>query len=992
MKKTVLFLLTGIVYTGFGQDLSQIYQKYQNSKDDRYHKEFMEKVKEIFGENRLSSKNIDHVEGDPITELRYYLKKFKDTGDHEYYKRFMEVFHKKLEKKERTKFVYRGEDKELLKLILITFLATNDLENGYLAASKGKELFPEDLYFTEKLAEISLWLGKSDESLENYLILYEKTGDEKYKKTVLDLSFALNRYEISEKILEEEMTRGDFSNWEKAVFVYENLGKPEKSIDLLEKVYEKTGSKKALKKLIYVYINTGNIDEALKRIGDIKDLSVEDSLEFSQLLYSKRKFKESLNLLKKKISEASYYNSEYWITLSDLGWGLHDYDTSFFASSVLYYTRNYRKTDLERMVIYNSYKRRFNDLSAISKVGWVRYREPFFFNYYLYSLKEQKRYEDIIKSLKNLSKQDRIRLEKESFFWTYYIESLLKLGRKDEAVEIYETAISMRPEDHYLIPGYLWLLIELKKLNKLRTSLKKWKSLSFTSKDFILAYGSGYSILQNSQSAEPYIRRLVQMYGNNPEILSLYGDILDLSGRDHEAYGYRFKAWKLFEFNRELREKYLKTYLYLALFFESGEEIKGLLRSSESKLPKKDIENLKITWNLMRGNFDKANYLLKRYADPEPWMELSISINYYDLFDQKRNLDKNLENLPIRDRVYSLENIGEIKTAESYAFYGLERNRYDSFLYLKLRDLSYTFGNKFKVTSEIYKRRDITQFLTGSSLKIEILKGIFLKASGGITSLAKNSSEEFVNLPDNMSYVELGIGGRTLKTKWKINFRESNKLKDYKSVEFFITTPLKDKFSIEISGGKNSDADETVYLYYGGMKDYVKGNILYTFTPKTFLNLIGEVSSFKAQDNESIGSGKTLTVEGIRKLRSGYPDFTVYSYIRSGIFSEKDQKGIINKISIYQNPIVLPENYYEFGSGFLFGFDNKYKYTRIWRPFFNTGLFLNTVTGLGMNFEAGAGGHIFNQDHLSFGTSYFKGVQGTTDSILRLYINYLLLF
>jgi len=64
----------------------------------------------------------------------------------------------------------------------------------------------------------------------------------------------------------------------------------------------------------------------------------------------------------------------------------------------------------------------------------------------------------------------------------------------------------------------------------------------------------------------------------------------------------------------------------------------------------------------------------------------------------------------------------------------------------------------------------------------------------------------------------------------------------------------------------------------------------------------------------------------------------------------------------------------------------------VWRPFFETGLFLNDVIGAGFSMEAGIGGHILEQDHLSVGGSYFKGVQGTTDNILKMYINYFLLF
>ncbi|HHG74894.1 MAG TPA: hypothetical protein ENK22_07590 [Persephonella sp.] len=187
-------------------------------------------------------------------------------------------------------------------------------------------------------------------------------------------------------------------------------------------------------------------------------------------------------------------------------------------------------------------------------------------------------------------------------------------------------------------------------------------------------------------------------------------------------------------------------------------------------------------------------------------------------------------------------------------------------------------------------------------------------------------------------------------------------------------------------------SDETLYLYYGGLSDYIKLFISYNLTEKIGLSSDFSIASYKSVDGKDIGKGKIFNIEGYYKVRSGYPDFTVSLYSRNGLFSEKTQKGKINNISVFYNPDVLPENYCEFGGNFFFGYEHKDYYTRIFRPFMSFGSYYNCVTGFGYGFDLGIGGHLFQQDHISVGTSYYKGTQGTNDFIIRFYVNYNLWF
>ncbi len=986
MKRYLFIFFLGLITSAYSSDLEILYKRYKETENELYYREFMKRVKKIFGKKEIQGFK------DDMSHIRFLMEKYRETGDNRYYKKFMSFFHKRLEIKGRKKYVYKGEDRNLLKLILKTFLATNDLENGFTAAEKGTELFPDDIFFLKNLADISIWLGKYNKAVEAYYKLYVKTKKKEYREKALKLSMTVYRYDIALKILKDEIQTGNYTHWKEIVAVYESLGEPEKAKHILKLVYSLKKNREALKKLIYLNIDTGNIDSAVKEISRLDQITVSDALEFSRVFYALRMDKKSLDILKRVIGKADFKDYEYWSTLSDLAWGLKDYETGFFASSVLYYTRKSRKIDYERMILFTINKDKYKELADISYSGWLKYRSAHFFYYYLYALDNLKDYDKILLSIRYLPLKELNILKRKEFFWFYYIKAILNKEGKRKAVEIYRKAVSYMPNSDDLITGYIWLLIDLKLYDELEKALNRWKHISFSTDDLILAYASGYSLLQNSLNALPYIRKLYEKNNRNPEIVSLYADILEVSGDTERARYYRYKAWRILK-NRSagLNRQEFKTYLYLSIFFEPADRILYLFKKAEKIMDPEDLKEIKIIYNLQRNNYQTVKYILKKYRNPSPWIELNLALKHYDRYRMDKIIKTHKRYLPIRDSVEALKILGYIGVSKNYGFENLNKNPYDNLLYRKYRDIVQNYENRFNIGVEYYLRRKISQFGGLSNFKYKSGKYSY---HVGIKhyNILSNYNEEIKNLPSSMYLISIGISSKRDSYSYGFSVSYLERLKSLLGLKLDIETYLKDDLHIRLTGGKNLISEETMYLYYGGMKDILRSIIFYNLTNNTFLDISAELNRYKSQDNKDIGKGYIFTMEGFKKLRIGYPDYTFYSYLKKGYFSEKEDKGIINRISIYNNPVVLPESYLEIGTGFSFGLEHKNIYTRIWRPYFNSVLFANSITGLGFGFEAGAGGSLWNQDHLSLGLSFFKGVQGTTDSILKLNIGYFLLF
>jgi len=231
------------------------------------------------------------------------------------------------------KDVQSVRDQELLKLMLNSFLWSGDLKNAYKVAKKGVKLFPKDIFWLGKAADISLWIGKSEEAKDYYYRLYKITKEKKLRKKLIELSIELKK------------------NWKKLVELYEKLGQPDKALKFLKNIYKKHKKVEYLKGMIKIQLLLGHTEQAFKNLNKLKDLGNLDTRYVTFLYYmldSLYKLKRYGQIIKDRASMKSF---DYWKILSDLAWNLRDYKNSVYASRVLITSGKGRDVDYERLII-----------------------------------------------------------------------------------------------------------------------------------------------------------------------------------------------------------------------------------------------------------------------------------------------------------------------------------------------------------------------------------------------------------------------------------------------------------------------------------------------------------------------------------------------------------------------------------------------------------------------------------------------------------------
>ena len=891
-------------------------------------------------------------------------------------------------------------DEEILKEAIKVYLAAGKVNKAYEVAQKGLALFPKSAFWEKYAADTALWSSKVDEAFQYYLEYYSKTKSPEVRVKLLDLSLALKKYFVAKEIIEEEIRKGDYTRWQELAYIYEHLGEPEKAIELYREQYKRTKNPEYLRKIVKLELSindTLNAQRDLNELLKYGKLDVQDALELSYLLFSTRQYKKSLAVLKLVKNKATEKDVVYWTTLADLAWDLGEKNTSIEVAEYLYKHKLARPTDLERLIYHYTEKKDYQKIKVLARELWHKKRNETTFYYYASTLYELGEYKKVLQLIKELNKEEIDILKTKPYFWTLYSNSLVRLGKIEDATKVYEMALKYNPDNKDLILSFLWFLTDSKQTDKLVKYLEKYKSYSYTDKRFIFLYGVAYTVLQNSLQAKPYLKKLVDMEPNNVDYLLMYADAVDLSGETEIAEKYRFKIWK--QLRAKLRQNpnlikdrnFLRDYMRLSIIFAPATETQNLMVYAKKVLTKKELNSIKITWYLARREYDKAKYLIKQKLGVEPWMELSVALSERDTEEMEKLLRKRLKALPIRDRVEAAKETGNEGLAKNIAFKGLEKNRRDSDLYKQYRELTEETSSKAKISVEHIKR-EIPQTKIKTSIKIKAYKNFYFDLGGDTILSPKQEGGGLKNIPSKKSKKYIKVIEKDLDKKVEVEVGKRTGVKDVGYGKLTIEDYLGNKLNLHLSLGYNLSTDETLYLYYGGMKNSLKLGLNYNITPYNSASVSVEHNKYKDLNSLTLGSGTIIEATATHKFRLGYPDFTVSVYVRKGGFSERGNKGLINNLSTFKNPKVLPVSYNETGIRFSFGEYEKEIYNRTFKPFFSTSISYNDEYGLGYGISGGITGNLFPQGDITIGASFNKGFKGTGNQITTYYIEYFLLF
>ncbi|WP_456437043.1 tetratricopeptide repeat protein [Desulfurobacterium sp.] len=923
-----------------------------------------------------------------IKDLKKFSKKLSLLGIKNFF--FAPTSPRKIEKKlYKTVTANLNNREEILKTSLRIFLGNNNLKKAFEVARRGTVLFPEHKFWWEWLAKISLWLDNQPVALQAYKKLYFSFNEEKVFHRTYSLALVLGDEETAQKLIEEEIKKGHKVLFYKDLIAFfRKMGNIDKGIELAEKVYG--NNPQLIREAAFIYWFYGEKQKALKELEKLKILkkyTYNDALIEAKIFISDRKFDKALQVLKNNADSVPKSLTDYWQLMGNLAWALGDYETAARASETLVNTGKGKDFDYSRIILFyasvNPEKAMKYALEGYKATGI----EDFMIDF-LSLASKLKRWKLIISTIDSLPEAEKRRLLSENYPLSVYVLALSNIGKVKKAKSLMEIELKNRKNTE-LIEQYIYFLMDNQDIKDLEKALFNYKKYAVLNPyPFIAAY----LYLQNGKEALKLIKS-VKIPPSDFSMLLTKADILELYGKPEEARAIRFNLFKKMKKIIEKQGMFknpdeLVSYLRVAMYYEPLWKFERELQASQKFLPPKVYKELYYSFLLKSGQTEKVDYLVTRHReDVSKWLQLNLALYEDDRYKMMKLTSNYGPVLPIRDRVTALTLEGKPGKALNTAFIKLTHNPYDEELYKQLRDLNTQYRNYGVISETLEDRSGLYDIRTDFSFK-------YGKKGNGVYAGIHQSNTKFLNKSEYRKlfdryatdlYVEKLFSTGSAKLSFNIIKNKSTNV----GLTLTYRTLLNHRTEVKVEGSSATTADESVYLMSAGYKSTAGIYISYPVMNSLTLTSNIEWNKYFSSDRKNLGSGTNLYEEILYKLRAGYPDFTFKTYVLKTFYNEKNHTNTaVDEMTYYPPADALPESSMEVGIGFEFGYENKYNYVRVWRPFFNISTGYNTVYGWGVSTGGGIGGMLVGKDNLNLGFSYSINPQATGDRIFKFEINY----
>ncbi len=903
------------------------------------------------------------------------------------------------------KSIYSSSMDEELKLILQAFLYNGDVENAYKTAKIGYMQEPNSYYWNEKMAETSRWSGRTDESIGYMLFLYSLKGDTKTRDELITYGNDIYQYEQIESLVVNKARKNPTDeNIDAVTTIYNQTGSPEKAAMFLEEQYKKNPTKDIyLTKILKIYLEVGDLQKAAIIVNIMQDkklYNLENALLISSYYYLKGDMKESYNTLILTKDKTKTKNEKFNQVLSDISWYIQDYKTGAEASKRLMAMDKARLVDYERVIFM--YKKTDTELVfKASKDAYNEYKITYLFYGYADSAMKLDKYDGLRDAIIKIDKTDSP-LKNSALYWLIKANVYEHYNKPVLRREALEMAILIDPDNFQNKVTLFWFFMENnlnEELNKLLQEMSEDKNLNPA---FYMPLATAYLHLQNIDKANYYAQKLIEI--NHPISYSI--DFKFLMGYIYQAQGYEQLYKNEMQaivkiFKKQLKKNpkliqtdpFLNNYLRALMFTVKAEKFEKKLKKAEKYLTKKHYNEISYSWAVYNKAYEKSHEIFQSIREKEVWLRFSNAQIFQNHTELENLLDAYLGTSSMGNVSQTALQDGQVALAQKIAYDSLNTNSYSLNNYNQHLSLSRNRSDEFYSHIANYNRNPLEQNYIKLKNKTYIAEGwsLLSKVNYFENSIINNTDLKYV--PDTTVQVGLGVKREFERIEIEFGAGYNDSMRSYISYSVLGKYRISTDIVVKMGYEKNKDALDTIQLMLAGKKDTLSVGLAWNMFDSTIVELLYESNDFSSQDEVDVGKGSFARASIVRKFRSGYPDWLMGLYVNFGNYDEiVGPSGVMDQIDNGVYP-VLPYNFYDIGATFSLGMQNSQAYTRVWRPYIEVSPYYNSTLGsINFSANAGYGGKIFHQDHLSVGVAYSETVYGTSQSTLELYLKYQFLY
>ena len=307
---------------------------------------------------------------------------------------------------------------EELKLVLQAFLYSNDLENAYKAASIGYKREPKSYYWNQKMADISRWSGRGQEAMKYMKFLYKRKHDSKLAEDIINYALSAYQYDaVKGLVVQEAKAHPTKTNIDRMVYIYSQIGEPEKATKILHKLYLQQHNIDYLTKELQIYMDIGDLEAAngIIKIIEKDNLYTYDNCKLiSYYYYLKGNMSEAYNVFT-KVDIAKKYDKDFYESFTDLGWYLQKYKSASVISEIIIKNNDGRLVDYERVIDTN---KDTNPQLALnmSLEAYRKFHHSYLYYSYAQNAIKHNKFDDLKLVNSELDKQNAL-ITKEANYW-----------------------------------------------------------------------------------------------------------------------------------------------------------------------------------------------------------------------------------------------------------------------------------------------------------------------------------------------------------------------------------------------------------------------------------------------------------------------------------------------------------------------------------------------------------------------------------------------
>jgi len=890
---------------------------------------------------------------------------------------------------------------EELKLILQVYLYKSDLDNAYKVAKIGYKRNKKSYYWNQKMAEVSQWTGRGDESMKHMAFLYKKKHNNKLQTELINYGLFTRRYEDIEPYVYDKARRNPSKkNIDVMIYVHSQIGTPEKSAQFLERMYKKNKKKgEYLTEALEIYLEMGELESA-KRVVSLIEKQNNYTTKNAELIayyyYLEHDMSAAYNAL--TLAKGDDGSEKYYQLVSDLGWYTQDKKSSAAASRILMEKYQARLVDYERIVYV--YQNDNNKLAAkAAKNAYVKNNVTYLFYSFAEESINSKKYDELNKLIKWID-SNKLSLHDEPLYWIIKSKVYAHYNKKDLEKEALLYALELNPNSNQVKLILLWNFMEQRDDRELKSLLVNLAEDDELDGGLYLPMASAYFYLNNIDRASFYTQELLLRDDPITQLTQfkfLQAYIYQVQNNEHGFVSYMKDIAKSLKKeaknNKGLKkqDEHLSNYLRATMHISHPDKFEKRLKSAKKYLSKKNYDEIAYSWAIKNNAYEESLKIYHRIDKKELWMKFSNALVFQEHTNIENLLDVYLMNLSIGAASQAAEQDGQIALAQTITFEGLRLNSNDQGAYVKHLDLSKKRSDKLDVKASYYERSPLLQ----KYLKIK--NRTYLQNSFDLYTAFDayaNSSQNYGELPlvPNAT-LKADVGLRKTYRRWYVE----GHLEYHESMRGYFGTPLlgEYRFSTDLVGGVrlaiNDDALESIQTQLAGRKDMIALNLSWTILNSTNVEFFHEQNVYESQDGVYLGYGDYSRVSVVQQIRNGYPDLRAGVFYDFGRYTESSaSKGVMDRLLV-PGVLALPDDFFNVGLSFSYGMANSEsnEYTRVWRPYFEFYPYYNSVLkDYNYGFSAGFGGKVLHQDHLTVGATYGESLNGIGGRVFEVFLNY----